>query len=104
MKKHINSRLAKTALMLILILSLISTAAFADNEWAKNLGDWVKDGVWWLALAGTAVYALKLLSKRQFVQFGGFIVLAALVLVIIDDPAKLKTVGLYLYNKVINGS
>lgn len=69
-------------------------------NWGQNAYTFIQDIVWWLALAITSVFAAKFITKKQFVQLVGFLVLAAVVLVIIDDPSRLKTIGLGLWNAI----
>ncbi|MDK2919619.1 MAG: hypothetical protein PWQ37_2352 [Candidatus Petromonas sp.] len=97
-----NNKIIKTVLIVSLILAMTTVTAFAENTWAKNTYDWVKDGVWWFALAVIAWIAVKLLLKKMFAQFAGFAVLGAIVLVVIDDPVKLKTLGTTLWNIIFN--
>lgn len=68
--------------------------------WGKNASEFILETVWWISLAVTGFFAVKFISKRQFLQLGGFVILAAIVLVIIDDPSRLKDVGVILWNTV----
>lgn len=95
-----KNKYIRFVLVLSLVFLMTTVTAFADNPWAKNAYDWLKDGIWWISLIVIGWVAVKFLVKKMFAQFAGFAVLGAIVLVIIDDPAKLKTVGTTLWNIV----
>lgn len=69
-------------------------------NWGQNTYNLVQGTVWWIALAATTVFAVKFISKRQFIQLGGFLILAAIVLVIIDDPSKLQMLGSNIWQAI----
>lgn len=83
----------KIVLTLMIIMILSTSVVFADANWGENAGTWIKDQVWWLVLAGVVVVAAKLALKKMWVQFGTFLVLAAITLVVVSGPEKLLTVG-----------
>ncbi|MGE5629651.1 MAG: hypothetical protein ACM3TR_00990 [Caulobacteraceae bacterium] len=95
----------KFSLILLAAIMLVTTmTVYADgNDWAENVKDWVLQGVQYIVLAVIAVFAVKFIAKRQFVQFGGFVVLAMFVLVVVYYPEKLKDLGVTLWN-IIFGS
>lgn len=88
----------KLAIMLVLMIILSTSVAFAAGDWGENAGNWIMDQVWWLALAGVTVVAVKLGMKKMWVQFGAFIALSAIVLVIVKGPEKLESIGNTLWN------
>ena len=69
-------------------------------NWGQNAYNFVKDIVWWLALAVTGVFVVKFITKRQFLQLLGFAILAAIVLVIVDDPSRLKSIGVTIWTAI----
>lgn len=69
-------------------------------SWGQNAYKFIHDIIWWLGLAVTAVFVVKFISKRQFLQLLGFVILAAIVLVIIDDPARLKAIGVTMWTAI----
>ena len=86
-------------ILLVTIMLVTSMVVYADgNDWAQNINEWVLQGVQLIVLAVIAVFAVKFVAKRQFVQFGGFVVLAMFVLVVVYYPEKLKDLGLALWN------
>ena len=90
----------KFSLILLMTIMLVtSMVVYADgNDWAQNVNEWVLQGVQYIVLAVIAVFAVKFIAKRQFVQFGGFALLAMFVLVVVYYPEKLKDLGLALWN------
>lgn len=85
--------------LMIAIMLITSMVVHADgNDWAENTKDWILQGVQYIVLAVIAVFAVKFIAKRQFVQFGGFVVLAMFVLVVVYYPEKLKDLGVALWN------
>lgn len=98
-KKYVTKDTAINILVLTFVFTLAATTAYAaPNSWAKNASDWIMSGVQYVALAIVAAFAVKFIAKRQFIQFAGFLILAAFILVVIYDPQKLKTIGETLYN------
>ncbi len=93
----------KVILTTALILVMLTVPVFAENVWAKNGYDWIKDGVWWISLIVVIVVAAKLLLKKMFTQFIGFAVLASIVLVIIDAPERLKSIGTTIWSIIFGG-
>lgn len=80
------------AIMLIMCTGL----AFAANDGpdvGKNLGDWLQEQVFYIALAVVAVIAVTFIVKRAWIPLAIFIVIAALVLVLIQNPERLVTLG-----------
>ena len=76
------------------------TAVFAAGDWGQNASEWIKAQVWWIALALIAIVSVKFIAKKMWVQLGGFLVLSAIILVIVDGPERLKTVGETIWNIV----
>lgn len=102
--KMVKGRLLSiTVMLLILLLGFSVTVYAATNDWAQNFSSWVLDGVKWILAAIIGGYSLKFIAKRQFVQFIGFLVLAAVVSVIAVGPDKLTAIGTKLWS-VIFGS
>ena len=85
-------------ILLVAIMLATTIVVYADNDWAENAKNWVLQGVQYIVLAVIAIFAVKFIAKRQFVQFGGFVVLAMFVLVVVYYPEKLKDLGLTLWN------
>ncbi len=100
-KKKIMRLLSMVCLM-IFVFSSISGIQVHANNWGKNTYNFVKDLAWYAALGAIVVFAVRYIAKRAWVQAGGFLFLGAIVLVIVDDPAKLKNIGTTLWNIVFN--
>ncbi len=99
-----NRKMLVAVLTVVLLVSMTCNAyAASPNTYAKNLYDWLMDGVKLAVLGTVAFFAIKYLVKRQFVQFIGFAILGMFVMTIVYGPDKLKTVGDYLWNIIFNG-
>lgn len=95
MKKKISKNaIFKTIILTSMLILSFATVAFgATNTWAKNLSSWVLDGVKAILVCVIAAFSIKFVVKRQFVQFIGFLILAAFVSVIAFGPDKLQALG-----------
>ncbi len=99
-----KNRFKRTTLILLaalLVLNIVGIFAYATNPgWGRNAFSFGKDLAWWGALTVIAVFVVKYMAKRAWAQVGGLAVLGAVVLVIIDDPERLKNIGLTVWNFV----
>lgn len=77
------------------IFMMFATDAFAAGgpDVGKNIGTWLKEQAFWLAVGVVAVVAIIFLVKRAWVQLVAFIIIAAIVLAIISSPDRLQTLG-----------
>jgi uncharacterized membrane protein YgdD (TMEM256/DUF423 family) len=96
-KKNI-AQILLTSIMMVMIASM--TVFAADNTWAKNGSDWIRSGASYIVTAVIAFFAIKYLLQRKIIQFISFIVLAGLILVIVNDPGKLGTIGNGIYTAI----
>lgn len=102
----IQASIIKIVIMSSIIVMVVGIPVFAadtSNSYAKNASDWVKAGCSSIAIAFAAAMGLKEFIKRKFMALLGFIVLAGIALVVINDPTKLQSVGTTLYNMVTGG-
>jgi uncharacterized membrane protein len=96
MKKRIVSLVAVFS---AIIYSFVGVFSYAI-DWGQNIYNTVQGIVWWVALAVLVAFSTKFIAKRMWVQFAGFVFLAAIVLVIIDDPTRLKNIGVAIWDAV----
>jgi len=80
-----------------------TTVVFAEGNYGQNVFEWGKNQLWYIALLAIIIFAIKFFAKKMWVQLGGLVVLGSIVLVIVDGPEKLKSLGLTLWNIVIGG-
>lgn len=89
------------ALVIMFAIMAMSNVVLADaGSFGSNLYGWLKEQIFWIALLVIAAIAVPFIMKKMWMQLAGFLVLAALVLVIVDDPSRLKTIGITIWTKV----
>jgi len=86
--------------IMVLAFAMVAVAAFiiaftepAFADVGENVGSWLMEQAFWIAVGICAVVAISFLVKRAWVPFGVFFVIAAILLYIIQDPSKLTGVG-----------
>lgn len=85
-------------LVMVMTVNLTGVFVYANPDWGKNTFDFGKDLAWWAALTAIVVFAVKFIAKRAWVQLAGFLALGGIILVIIDDPTRLKNIALTVWN------
>lgn len=95
------TRVLSLVLVLIIGVMMFGSQAYAAGEnFGQNTYDWVKAQVFWIALLVVVVIAVPFIAKKMWMQLVGFLVLASLVLVVINDPNKVKALGETIWIKV----
>lgn len=84
----------------MLVTTFFVPASYAAGDYGQNTYEWAKTQIFYLALVVIAFFCVKYAAKKAWAAFGGFAVLGALVLVIVDDPQKLKAVGTTIWQIV----
>ncbi len=106
--KEINKlEVLKTVSMVLLVSMYIGNTGgmfvyAAGPGWGQNAFSFIQETVQYIALAIVVVYAAKFIAKRAWVQFGGFVLLASIVLFLIGAPESLKSVGTTIWNLIFN--
>lgn len=91
-------------LILIFGIMALSQGVLADaGDFGQNTYNWIKQQAFWIALLAVVVIAIPFIAKKMWMQLAGFLVLASLVLVIVDDPNRLKGLGTTIWTKVFGG-
>ena len=83
------------AMLMLSLVMIFATDAFASGgpDLGKNIGTWLKDQAFWLAVGVVAAVAITFLVKRAWVQLVIFLVISAIVLAIISSPDRLQSLG-----------
>lgn len=84
-----------TGILLISLFMLSSEIGYAaDIEGpGQNVGEWVIEQAFWIALAVISVVAISFVLKRSWVALGIFMVISAIVLIVIKNPERLTNLG-----------
>lgn len=77
---------------------------YASTNFGENIGNWVLDQLFWIALIIIAATLIGCLVKRAWIGAIGVGIGGAIVLAIIAAPEALKTIGDGLWNIVTSGS
>lgn len=86
------------------VLMMTPILAFAgDNEWGKNLADWIKTQASALALAAIVIIMVPLIVKKMWAAMIGTLVGGAVALYFVNNPDQLTTIGGAI-KKIIFGS
>lgn len=92
-----------SVLILVIVFTLMAVNAFAAGEnFGKNAYTWLQSQIWFIALLIVAVICVPFIMKKMWMQLAGFLVLAAIVLYIVNDPTALKSLGSTIWSKVFN--
>lgn len=92
-----------SVLILVIVFSLMAVNVFAAGEnFGENAYTWIKAQIWFIALLVVAVICVPFIMKKMWMQLAGFLVLAAIVLYIVNDPTALKSLGSTIWTKVFN--
>lgn len=92
LEKSKKGTIVLVVIILMCIFPLVPALA-AENEYAKNAGEWLLDGVFWLALVlGIAMAAISFTRKNSI---KGVVVLvsAAIICFFCKSPSTLSTIG-----------
>lgn len=93
------TRITTVLLLTILLVNVFSVVAYAGAPgWGKNAFDFIQETVSWIVLATIVVFAVRFIVRRAWVQFGGFLLIGAFVLYIVDTPQSLKSLGSIVWN------
>lgn len=91
-KVVVFSLIGIAVLMLIIAFTDLAFASPLGNP-GEKVGTWVKDQIFWIGVAIIAVTSIGFIAKRNWVDLGIFILIAGIVLVIISNPQRLKSIG-----------
>ena len=95
-RKNMIERVCTITVFTALFMVLSTSTVFA-NDIGENIGTWVLDQLFWIALIAVAIVVIKFLVSRAWAQAIIFIILAAIILVIIRDPRQLTAIGNMLF-------
>lgn len=87
------------AVYITAITTVITTAVpvmAAENKYARNLGDWVTDGLKTMGMCFAGYLCVRSLMKRKFVEAISTGVLCAVLIAFLFNPELFKTIGNYL--------
>ena len=68
----------------------------ANNRYVQNAGDWLLDGIQYIALVMAAGMLITFLIKRQFMKAIITLISSSIIIAIIFNPGKMKDIGNYL--------
>ncbi|EPR12059.1 TcpD family membrane protein [Ruminiclostridium papyrosolvens] len=92
-----------SVLILVIVFSLFAVNVFAAGEnFGQNAYTWLQSQIWFIALLIVAVICVPFIMKKMWMQLAGFLVLAAIVLYIVNDPTALKSLGSTIWSKIFN--
>lgn len=104
MKERMREKKAKLSAIVTMTFLTMTTPVFAagaeELQTGKNIGEWVVDQVWYIALAVCAVMLVKYIVQKAWVQCAIFLILSAICLFLISSPESLKTIGEKLFNMI----
>jgi|GEM_PF-2874263 hypothetical protein len=92
------------SLMLVMLIGVMmfGNVVYADaGTFGENSYNWLGGQVFYLALLMVVVIAIPFIAKKMWMQLVGFLVLASLILVIVKDPQKVKTLGEIIWQKIL---
>lgn len=100
-KNLMNKKTDVTKLILFCIFGVIAFSLFmasgdialAASSPGQNFGEWLLDQAFWIALAVIAIVLIPLIVKKNWVMVFIVMIIAAIVLVVISNPARLQTLG-----------
>jgi cell division protein FtsW (lipid II flippase) len=95
------TKVLNVVFVVLIGIMMFGNVVYADaGDFGSNSYNWLKGQVFYLALLVIAAIAVPFILKKMWMQLVGFLVLAALVLVVVDDPSKLKSIGTTIWGKV----
>ena len=68
----------------------------SNNKYVQNAGDWLLDGIQYIALVMAAGMLITFLVKRQFMKAIITLISSSIIIAIIFNPGKMKDIGNYL--------
>ena len=91
--KGIIGVLSNFVITLFILSKSVYATSTTSNTYAENAAKWILDGLFWV-VAIAAVFGIAMsVIKRQLIAAVSIFVASALVLVVINDPTVLTTVG-----------
>jgi hypothetical protein len=76
-------------------------AAAAGNNPLVNGSNFLKEGLQAVAMVVVGATALSYFKQKQITKLIGFVVTAAIILLMVFEPTALKTFGSYLWHDVL---
>ena len=103
--KTMRAKIKEAIARLFMGMALMLTAAvpcFASIANAgENVGSWLQEQGYYIALGIVVVVLIKFLLKKAWVPAVAFVVVGGILVFIIASPESLKTAGQALYNLLV---
>lgn len=79
--------------MVLIAAIIIAIPAFASADFGKQGGEWILDQIFWVGLVVAAIILIKFFLAGNFTKMLITAAVAAVTLVVVDDPQRLKILG-----------
>jgi hypothetical protein len=103
-RRHLTAaghlRRLSTAAMTFLLCTAPAFAGVEDV--GQNLGNWLSQQAFWVAIGIISVVAIGFIIKRAWIPCLIFVVLGGIILFIISNPSRLQAIGESLFGIVFN--
>lgn len=92
-RKECWKRIASIIISSMAVMLCFTIPVFAAPEYGQNIGNWVTQQAFYIALAAVVIILIPMIMRKAWVPVATTVVLAAIVLFIIKDPARLVAIG-----------
>ena len=86
-------KVTKVLVMTSIAIVSCCTSVYASNTYAEKAGRWILDGLFWVVVIASIFGIAMAVVKRQLIVAITILVASALVLIIINDPNIILTIG-----------
>lgn len=84
-----------------LTVAAVTPSYAAITNAGQNVGTWIQEQGFYIALAIVVVVLIKFLLKKAWVPAAAFFVVGGILLFVISSPDSLQSVGQALYNLIV---